>query len=83
MLTVGQVVQVEVRSVAAFGVFCQHAEQEVLVLIPETSWAASFCSCEQFAASGDRFTVKVLHADPALSKVKASIGLFGDMASHE
>src|SRR5262245_30155398 len=73
MLTAGEVVEVEVRAVAVFGLFCRHGEQEVLVLIPETSWVASFCSCEQFAAPGDRFTVKGLHVDTASGKVSASI----------
>ena len=50
MLATGQIVDVEVRSVAVFGLFCRGEEQEVLVLIPETSWVASFCSCQQFAA---------------------------------
>src|SRR5262245_60628247 len=73
MLPAGQVVEVEVRTVAVFGLFCRHGEQAVLVLIPETSWAASFCSCQQFAAPGDQFTVKVLHEDAASGKVSASI----------
>jgi predicted RNA-binding protein with RPS1 domain len=73
MLTAGQVVEVEVRTVAVFGLFCRHGGQELLELIPETSWVASFCSCEQFASPGDRFTVKVLHADAASGKVSASI----------
>jgi hypothetical protein len=73
MLTAGQVVEVEVRTAAVFGLFCRHGEQEVLVLAPEISWVASFCSCAQFAAPGDRFTVKVVHADPASGKVSASI----------
>src|SRR5258708_1608405 len=73
MLAAGQVVEVEVRTVAVFGLFCRQGEQDLLVLIPETSWVASFCSCEQFAAPGDRFTVKVLHADAGSGKVSASI----------
>jgi predicted RNA-binding protein with RPS1 domain len=73
MLSAGQVVEVEVRTVAVFGLFCRHGQEEVLVRIPETSWVASFCSCEQFATPGDRFAVKVLHADVASGNVSASI----------
>jgi ribosomal protein S1 len=73
MLATGQIVEVEVQSVAVFGLFCRHDGQEVLVLIPETSWAASFCSCHQFAAPGDRLTVKVIHVDADSGKVSASV----------
>lgn len=73
MLNAGEVVEVEVRTVAVFGVFCRHGEEEILVLIPETSWVASFCSCEQFARSGDRLTVKIIHVDASKGKISASI----------
>jgi ribosomal protein S1 len=73
MLESGDVVEVEVRAVAVFGVFCRHGEQEVLVLVPEISWVASFCSCEQFAQPGDRLTVKIIHVDSARGKIAASI----------
>src|SRR6516225_9557783 len=73
MLSTGQIVMVEVRTVATFGLFCRWEEQEVLVLIPETSWVASYCSCHQFAAPGDRLRVKVIHVDAASGKVSASI----------
>jgi predicted RNA-binding protein with RPS1 domain len=73
MLAAGDVVEVEVRTVAVFGVFCRCEEQEVLVLIPETSWVASFCSCEQFAKPGDRLTVKIIHVDARTRKIAASI----------
>jgi hypothetical protein len=43
------------------------------VLIPETSWVASYCSCHQFAAPGDRLRVKIIHVDAASGKVSASI----------
>src|SRR4029434_8011752 len=73
MLESGDVVEVEVRTVAVFGVFCRHGEQEVLVLIPETSWIASYCSCHQFAEPGDRLTVKVLHVDAVRGQAAASV----------
>ena len=73
MLATGQVVEVEVCTVAVFGLFCRYEEQELLVLIPEISWIASFCACHQFAKPGDRLTVKIIHADVAAGKVSASI----------
>jgi predicted RNA-binding protein with RPS1 domain len=73
MLAIGDVVDVEVQTVAVFGVFCRYGEQEVLVLIPETSWVASFCSCEQFAKPGDRLTVKIIGVDAQKGKIAASI----------
>jgi predicted RNA-binding protein with RPS1 domain len=73
MLAIGQIVEVEVTTVAVFGVFCRHDEHDVLVLIPDTSWIASFCSCHQFAKRGDRFTVKVIHVDEATGKISGSI----------
>jgi ribosomal protein S1 len=73
MLAIGQIVDVEVQTVAVFGVFCRYAEQCVLVLIPETSWIASFCSCHQFAEPGDRFSVKIKHVDPFTGRIAASI----------
>lgn len=71
MLTTGQVVEVEVRTVAVFGVFCRHEDQEILVLIPEISWIASFSSCHQFAEPGDRWTVKIIHGDVGTGKISA------------
>lgn len=73
MVTAGDILDVEVRSVAVFGLFCRAGDQELLVLIPETSWVASYCSCQQFAAEGDCFRVQVLHADAESGKVSASI----------
>jgi len=79
MLAAGDVIEGEVRTVAVFGVFCRCGEQEVLVRIPETSWVASFCSCEQFAEPGDRLTVKIIHVDERTGKIAASIkALFPD-----
>jgi predicted RNA-binding protein with RPS1 domain len=73
MLVAGEIIDVEVQTVAGFGLFCRCGEQEVVVLIPETSWVASYCSCQQFAAPRDRFQVKVLHADVDTGKVSASV----------
>lgn len=73
MVAVGDILDVEVQSVATFGLFCRAGDQPVLVLIPETSWVASYSSCEQFATPGDRLRVRVLHADGESGKVAASI----------
>ena len=73
MVAVGDIVEVEVVSVAVFGLFCRYGEQEVLVLIPEISWIASYNSCEQFAAPGDRFRVKVLRVDDVSGQASGSI----------
>ena len=73
MVATGDIFDVEVQSVAVFGLFCRAGEQEVLVLILETSWVASYCSCQQFTAAGDRFRVRVLHANAETGKVSASI----------
>jgi predicted RNA-binding protein with RPS1 domain len=73
MLAAGQIVEVEVETVAPFGLFCRYEGQEVLVLIPETSWIASFNSSLQFADPGDRLTVKVTGVDADRRKVSASV----------
>jgi hypothetical protein len=73
MLIPGQVVEVEVQKVAVFGAFCRYQDQEVLLRIPETSWVASFCSCDQFTAPGDRLTVKILHVDPDPGQASATV----------
>ena len=73
MLAAGQIIEVKVQAVAVFGLFCRHEEQDVLVLIPEISWIASFDSCQQVAEPGDRLTVKVIHVDSDTGKVSASI----------
>ncbi len=73
MVAVGDVVEATVTAVRVFGVFCRFETTDILVLIPETSWIASFNSCEQFAAPGDTLTVKIKHFDKASGKVAASI----------
>jgi predicted RNA-binding protein with RPS1 domain len=73
MLAVGDTVTAEVTSPQVFGVFCRHASKDMLVVIPETSWIASFNSCLQFAAVGDLLTVKILNIDIPTGKIAASI----------
>lgn len=73
MLKVGDVVDAEVTSVQVFGIFCRHGQEEMLVLIPETSWIASACSCEQYAQPGDTLTVRIIHIDVASGKIAATI----------
>jgi predicted RNA-binding protein with RPS1 domain len=71
-LVVGQIVEAEVELATVFGLFCRCAGHVALVLIPETSWITSFSACDQFAAPGDRFAVKILHMDRA-GRIAASI----------
>jgi ribosomal protein S1 len=73
MLIPGQVVEVEVQRVAVFGAFCRCRDQEVLLPIPETSWVASYCSCDQFTEPGDRLTVKILYVDPNTGQASATV----------
>ena len=69
----GEIVQVEVASTHAFGLFCHRESEQVLVVIPETSWIASFNSCEQFADPGDRFNVVILNVDQGSGRIAGSI----------
>lgn len=73
MLEIGDVVDVEVESVEVFGIFCRHESQEMLVMIPETSWIASFCSCKQFTQPGDYLKVKIKRVDRESGKIAASM----------
>jgi predicted RNA-binding protein with RPS1 domain len=73
MLKVGDVVDAEVTNVQVFGIFCRHGQEDMLVVIPETSWIASFCSCNQFAQPGDTLKVKVLHIDTGSGRIAATI----------
>ena len=70
----GQVVDVIVTSVQVFGLFCQYdGDTDLLVLIPEISWTASFCSCKQIADVGDSITVRILAVDESSGKIAGSI----------
>lgn len=73
MLSVGDILIVEVTSPQVFGVFCRHGSNEMLVVIPETSWIASFNSCLQFAQVGDQLTVKIKNIDIPTGKIAASV----------
>lgn len=73
MLKVGDVVDAEVTNVQVFGIFCRHRGEELLVLIPETSWIASACSCKQFAEPGDTLTARILNVDAESRKIAATI----------
>ncbi|QDU96248.1 hypothetical protein [Lignipirellula cremea] len=73
MLAIGDTVTVEVTSPQVFGVFCRYASNDMLVVIPETSWIASFNSCLQFADTGDQLTVKIKNIDKPAGKIAASI----------
>ena len=73
MLAVGDTVTAEVTSSQVFGVFCRHTSNDMLVVIPETSWIASFNSCLQFAEAGDQLTVKIKNIDKPTGKIAASV----------
>jgi ribosomal protein S1 len=73
MLKAGDVVDAEVINVQVFGIFCRHRDEELFVLIPETSWLASSCSCQGFAQPGDSLTVKILNVDIESGKIAATI----------
>jgi|LakMenEpi03Aug12_release.lakeMendotaPanAssembly.Ray.scaffolds.fasta_scaffold41838_4 predicted RNA-binding protein with RPS1 domain len=73
MLSVGDTVSVEVTSPQVYGVFCRNASAEMLVVIPETSWIASFNSCLQFVRPGDQLTVKIKNIDIPTGKISASV----------
>lgn len=73
MLAIGDTVTAEVTSPQVFGVFCRHASNDILVVIPETSWIASFNSCLQFAQEGDQLTVKIKNVDTPTGVIAASV----------
>lgn len=73
MFAVGDTVTAEVTSPQVFGVFCRHASNDMLVVIPETSWIASFNSCLQFAQVGEQLTVKIKNIDLPTGKIAASV----------
>ena len=73
-LQTDQIVDVTVTSVQVFGLFCQYdGDTDLLVLIPEISWTASFCSCEQIADVGDTVTVKIIAIDESSGKIAGSM----------
>jgi hypothetical protein len=72
-LNPGNVVRAVVRKTAVFGLFCEFGTHEILVRIPEISWIPSFASCEQVAAVGDEFDVKIVHIDKERNKIAGSI----------
>jgi predicted RNA-binding protein with RPS1 domain len=73
MLAIGDVVEATVTDVREFGLFCSSNGQELLLLIPDISWIATFNSCEQFAEPGDVLTVKILNIEAASGKIAATI----------
>ena len=70
----GMSVEVVVSSVQVYGLWCIYdGRAEMLINIPETSWIASFNSCEQFSEAGDSLRVKILNIDDASGRIAASI----------
>jgi hypothetical protein len=72
-LNPGDVVRAKVRQTEVFGLFCEHEQHEILVLIPEVSWIPSFASCQQVATIGDELDVKIVHIDKERNKIVGSI----------
>ena len=71
----GDVVQAKVEQVEVFGIFLEYVGQEILVLIPETSWIPCYGSCRQIAEVGDEFRVRIIarveHKDQYAGSIRA------------
>lgn len=72
-LSQGQKIEVIVTKSETFGLFAKYSEYEVIVLIPETSWIASFNSCKQFASINDIFIIKIINVDAKKKQIHGSI----------
>jgi len=72
-LNTGDVVRAVVRKTAVFGLFCEYATHEILVLIPEISWIPSFANCQQVAAVGDELEIRIIHIDRERNKIAGSL----------
>jgi ribosomal protein S1 len=70
---VGDVVRAKVSRVEIFGAFCEFEDQEILVLIPEVSWIASFASCQEVISIGDELEVEILHVNENPRAISASV----------
>ena len=60
-MLLNRIIEVTVESPQVFGLFCKYKGKEMLLLIPGTSWVASYNSTFQFAQKGDRPKVKVIY----------------------
>ncbi len=60
MTELNKIIEVTVVKPQVFGLFCEYYGKEMLLLIPETSWVASYNSALQFAQKGDQLKVKVI-----------------------
>jgi ribosomal protein S1 len=72
-IQVGKKITVTVTKVAEFGVFCQWQDKTGLIVIPETSWIASYNSCLQFTSTGNTHEVLITSIDSTGSDFSASI----------
>ena len=73
MIPLNSIIEVTVVSPKVFGVFCEYKETEMLLLIPESSWVASYNSCFQYAQIGDKLKVKVIHHSKEEDKYSISV----------
>lgn len=69
----GQVVKAKVTATPNFGLFMAYHGDQILVLIPEVSWTASFASCSEVAEVGDEFDVMILGQAGVADQYGASI----------
>ncbi len=61
----GDILTVTAEVVEVYGVHCVTEDSRpALLLIPYTSWIASFCSCKQFAEPGDKIKAAVRFIHP-------------------
>ena len=73
MIKLYSIIKVTVKRPEVFGLFCEYNGNEVLLLIPETSWVASYCSCVQYAQKGDILKVEVIAVDEETKKYSISV----------
>lgn len=73
MIAINDIVECEIVRVEVYGIYCRYEDLEILVLIPETSWIASFSSCKDFAQPGDYIRVKILNISTDASEIAATI----------
>ena len=73
MIQVDDIIAVEIKNIQVYGLFCTYQSLDILVLIPELSWVASFNSSDQFASVGDNITIIVTGVDLQNNRNSGSI----------
>lgn len=72
-LKVGDEVDLVITRAEDYGLWSTYGDFDVLILITEVSWTASFGSCKQVATAGDRVKAKVIRLVPEERKASASM----------